>query len=132
MAVLNATPLIALDAIVHRYGDHRARSAQGADRGNGCRADHGGLIDIKERCGGWLIGRTVPLEASRIMGSTMSLEGCFGLRDRSGRNFSELFAETVLIGHTIGFDLAMLMERMLAARGFGVDAAAHARHALVG
>src|SRR6476619_2575457 len=54
-------------------------------------------------------GESVPPEASRIHGiDDLALRGAQDFR-RVWPESRELFAQSVLVGHTIGFDLAMLM-----------------------
>ena len=109
-ALLNATPLIALDAIVldtetTGLDPRKARIVEmAAVRIIGGQVDAGEplrrLVDP---------GEPVPPEASRIHGiNDLILKGAPDFR-QVWPEFRELFAGTVLIGHTIGFDLAMLL-----------------------
>ena len=110
VAVLNATPLIALDAIVldtetTGLDPRKARIVEmAAVRLIGGKIDDGAPLRRLVSP-----GEPVPPEASRIHGiDDLALKGALDFR-AVWPEFKELLAETVLIGHTIGFDLAMLL-----------------------
>ena len=109
-AVLNATPLIALDAIVldtetTGLDPRKARIVEMA-----AVRIIGGQVDAREPLRRLVDpGEPVPPEASRIHGiNDLILKGAPGFR-QVWPEFEQALSGTVVIGHTIGFDLAMLL-----------------------
>jgi DNA polymerase-3 subunit epsilon/CBS domain-containing protein len=108
-AVLNATPLIALDAVVFDtettgLDPRKARIVEmAAVRIRTGQIETGNPLQRLVQP-----GEPVPPEAARIHGiDDAALRGASGFRE-VWPEFRELLSGTVLIGHTIGFDLAML------------------------
>ena len=115
----------------HRHRDHRARSAQGARvielaavRLRRRSARSRGRVPPADRS-----GRADPASATRhSWHRRRSRRRCAALRRRPGREIAAALGDAILIGHTVGFDLAVL-KRECARAGLGLDAAAGARHA---
>jgi DNA polymerase-3 subunit epsilon/CBS domain-containing protein len=109
MAVLNATPLIALDAVAldtETTGLDPARAhivEIAAVRIGGGRLDAAGALRRLVRPGG-----PIPPEASRIHGIDDAAVADALLFDAVWPEFADFIGGSLLVGHTVGFDLAVL------------------------